>query len=79
MPDRVRVYHPETGEAFDLPVAKAAELRLNEGWLAQPLDTTATPAVQNVITERGTVTHHSEEPEDDAEDWRLDSDDEETD
>jgi hypothetical protein len=50
MPDRIRVYHPETGEPFDLPVGKANELRLEKGWLAQPLDPDAEPAVKTVET-----------------------------
>jgi hypothetical protein len=30
----VRVYHPETNEPFDVPEAKATELRLQFGWLS---------------------------------------------
>lgn len=65
MPDRQRIYHPETGEPFDLPVAKANHLRLEKGWLAQPLDPDAVPLVQTVGKHQEPVTSDEEE------DWSV--------
>lgn len=31
-----RVYHPETGEAFDVVASRAVKLRLEQGWSATP-------------------------------------------
>lgn len=39
-----RVYHPETCEPFDVPSAKAADLRLNHGWSSTPWSRQETPA-----------------------------------
>lgn len=61
MPDRIRVYHPETNEPFDLPVEKATDLRLNHGWLAQP----ATKVVQPEQSGTGTISSFDE-----MESWR---------
>jgi hypothetical protein len=46
--ERMRVYHPETNEPFDVPVAKGAQLVLNNGWSQTPLDAEAEPAVKTV-------------------------------
>lgn len=51
--DRKRVYHPETNEPFDPPAAKAEKLVLEHGWLQQPIDPDAVPAVQDIPRERG--------------------------
>jgi hypothetical protein len=64
MTERVRVYHPETDEPFDVPKSKADELRLNKGWRSHPLDPTAVPAVTE--TERGSTADSAPE----LEDWR---------
>jgi hypothetical protein len=34
--ERVRVYHPETNEPFDVTPSRADVLRLEKGWLSQP-------------------------------------------
>lgn len=46
---RIRVYHPQTNEPFDVPVNKASELRLNHGWNTHKTVDEAPPeaAVQN--------------------------------
>ncbi len=64
MTERIRVYHPETDEPFDVPKAKADELRLNKGWRSHPLDPTAVPAVTE--TERGSTADSDQG----LEDWR---------
>jgi hypothetical protein len=61
MPDRIRIYHPETNEPFDLPVEKATDLRLNHGWLAQPSTKAAQPEESGI----GTISSHDE-----MESWR---------
>lgn len=48
MSSHVRIYHPVTSEPFDVPEAKATELRLQEGWLSHPIEPDTAPAVQNV-------------------------------
>jgi hypothetical protein len=55
MPDRIRIYHPETNEPFDLPVDKATDLRLNHGWLqAQPDHQGGQPEESGI----GTISSH---------------------
>lgn len=65
MAERKRVFHPETYEPFDVPVGKANDLILNEGWLQQAPDPDAERAVTTVEAERGTPAASEE-----AEDWR---------
>lgn len=67
MSERKRVYHPETDEPFDLPVAKANDLVLNSGWRQQPLSLTAERLVQTLDGCRGTTTISDDE---DIVDWR---------
>ena len=69
MPERLRVYHPETDEPFDIPVATAQDLVLNKGWRQQPLNPQAEPHVQTVESEHGidTISDDTE-----MEDWRDD-------
>jgi hypothetical protein len=59
----VRVYHPETGEAFDVTRAKADHLVLEKGWLQTPLDPVAEPAVVETPKARGRKPVEVEEPE----------------
>lgn len=68
MPDRVRIYHPETGEPFDCPVAKATDLRLNKGWTSTPVTVDPnTPVVtKEVFVEEEINEEYEEESEDDA-------------
>lgn len=72
MPDRIRVYHPETGEPFDLPVGKANELRLEKGWLAQPIDPDAEPAVKTIEPHKAEVSHDWREADDGILDYSSD-------
>ena len=69
MTERLRVYHPETDEPFDVPVAKAQDLILNEGWRRQPLDPKAEPVVKTVAPERGIGTSFVDDATEE-EDWR---------
>lgn len=66
MSERIRVYHPVTDEPFDLPVLKANELILNDGWRKQPIDPDAVPAVQTVGRGSDTTTDTV------VDDWRTD-------
>lgn len=38
-----RCYHPETGEAFDVPKHRFEDLVLNQGWTQSPPDNAAEP------------------------------------
>lgn len=67
MPDRVRVYPPDSNEPFDVPVEKAGELRLNHGWRSTPFDSTAKPSVET-LDDRGTALSSDECTL--LEDWR---------
>ena len=69
MPDRIRIYHPETFEPFDLPVDKANDLRLNHGWTTSRPNTTAEPAVKTVEPESGIGTSPDAQS-DEGESWR---------
>jgi hypothetical protein len=72
MTHRVKVYHPETDEMFEVTKAVSEHLILNEGWRQHPLDPNATPAVQTVNTPDFDL-RTGDEDEDDF----LDSDEEE--
>lgn len=49
--ERKRVYHPETNQPFDPPVARANRLILDFGWLQQPIDPDAIALVQDTPRE----------------------------
>lgn len=76
MPDRIRVYHPETFEAFDLPVDKANDLRLNKGWTSSRPDATAEPAVKTVAPEESGSGTSADTVSDEGESWRDEQEDE---
>lgn len=66
--DRVRVYHPETNEPFDVTPSKATHLRLEKGWLSQPFTTVEAPEPDpvDVVVDWRFAGTEGEEPENDG-------------
>ena len=46
-----RVYHPETGEPFDVTPSKASDLVLNKGWTRTPWTRVEAPKADPVVEE----------------------------
>lgn len=72
--ERIRVYHPETDESFELPSAQATELILKEGWRQQPLfENKPAPVVEEVVIEEHFEEHFEEVQETEVEETTEDS------
>lgn len=79
---RKTVYHPKTGEPFEILESKANQLILEHGWTQTPIDPHAEPAVKEVAKRKRGKRVLLEESEtepfenDLAEEWRGYDDDE---